>query len=592
MQNRLMILFTLLAFKDFHEVAFFRTRVTEENRKPSYRRVYSDTDIFSKCKFENADTLIEIAPRSIDCNCKQSKGGLGEEFSYGLKGGSKIEYSLANDKNYSKREANENSENSSTKNGIKPIPKELLSRDEIDEVLHIIRDFLFRGLPSSEEGGKLTTALKNPDPRSKTQNENCAESMEARQFDKSTESEIEGLLKEITSLKREAKQSLNNCRNEVSKLKEEVENLKATNQYLEKELKETLVEYGSLTVEHTKMVNDNKRMNREALYSRGPPSDTASSGASSSGISSSQSSLSSLSETPLSGSTFGAEAVKKPCETIHEEPKATEKSPVHETPVSVIVQVSMEESRDAEGISLGRVPTTAVERSLYNNYKLLFLTMESLLLSRDVEKLKEWAMETFAIDTSQDPIDIFLKLDRKGVITALNLTLLRGFFEKILRFDLIYLIDCFLSGSYSILRNANSSAFSRKGAGISSGRLSSRSPQGATSTSKLQRRWIPTSDGANPGFSSGNSEMVEIEEALVVDEPNLEASARNHRASFPQELVVANGSGPAYKNDLKSKYQPCIHCHLVRSWSKLAAKQMALVELRLPQLLVGRNYIA
>ena len=416
--------------------------------------------------------------------------------------------------------------------------------------------------------------------------------MEARQFDKSTESEIEGLLKEITSLKREAKQSLNNCRNEVSKLKEEVENLKATNQYLEKELKETLVEYGSLTVEHTKMVNDNKRMNREALYSRGPPSDTASSGASSSGISSSQSSLSSLSETPLSESTFGAEAVEKPCETIHEEPKAAEKSPVHETPVSLIVQVSMEESRDAEGISLGRVPTTAVERSLYNNYKLLFLTMESLLLSRDVEKLKEWAMETFAIDTSQDPIDIFLKLDRKGVITALNLTLLRGFFEKILRFDLIYLIDCFLSGNYSILRNANSSAFSRKGAGISSGRLSSRSPQGATSTSKLQRRWIPTSDGANPGFSSGNSEMVEIEEALVVDEPNLEASARNHRASFPQELVVANGSRPPYKNDLKSKYQPCIHCHLVSSWSKLAAKLMALVEFRLPQLLVGRNYIA
>ena len=73
---------------------------------------------------------------------------------------------------------------------------------------------------------------------------------------------------------------------------------------------------------------------------------------------------------------------------------------------------------------------------------------------------------------------------------------------------------------------------------------------------------------------------------------NLEASARNHRASFPQELVVANGSRPPYKNDLKSKYQPCIHCHLVSSWSKLAAKLMALVEFRLPQLLVGRNYIA
>ena len=248
-----------------------------------------------------------------------------------------------------------------------------------------------------------------------------------------------------------------------------------------------------------------------------------------------------------SASTFGDEAVEKPDETSQDEPGAVGKNPVDEIPVSLIAKVSTEESSDREGISLGNVPTTAVERSLYNNYKFLLLIMAKSLLSSEVVKLKDWAGGTFSIDTSRDASDIFLELDRKRVISASSLALLREFLEKILRFDLVHLIDCFMLGDYPLLRKANYSVFSKNGTRIPNSSFVSRSPQVTTGTSDPRRGRIPTSGGVNPWFSSENSESFEIEESFV-DPPKLEGATPNFRTPFPKD------DRPVHKNNAKSKY--------------------------------------
>ena len=51
----------------------------------------------------------------------------------------------------------------------------------------------------------------------------------------------------------------------------------------------------------------------------------------------------------------------------------------------------------------------------------------------------------------------FLDLDRKGIISASDLTNLKEFFEKLWRFDLVHLIDCFIQGDYNYLQRSVSS---------------------------------------------------------------------------------------------------------------------------------------
>ncbi|XP_028409441.1 zinc finger protein BRUTUS-like At1g74770 [Dendronephthya gigantea] len=89
---------------------------------------------------------------------------------------------------------------------------------------------------------------------------------------------------------------------------------------------------------------------------------------------------------------------------------------------------------------------------LYNNYKILLLTLSQSLLSSDVIKLKDWASEKFSIERAQNTTDVFFKLDEKGVINAEDLNQLRSFFQSIVRYDLLHMIDIFLLGDYSLLR--------------------------------------------------------------------------------------------------------------------------------------------
>ena len=119
----------------------------------------------------------------------------------------------------------------------------------------------------------------------------------------------------------------------------------------------------------------------------------------------------------------------------------------------------------SESISLGNVPPTSVATTLYNNYKLLLLSLAQNLLSSDVVKLKDWAAQTFSINNPQNnSIDILFQLDQKGVINASDLSQLSDFFESIIRFDLVHIIDAFLLGDYSLLRQNQASRSKNQGA--------------------------------------------------------------------------------------------------------------------------------
>ena len=133
-----------------------------------------------------------------------------------------------------------------------------------------------------------------------------------------------------------------------------------------------------------------------------------------------------------------------------------------EIPQNGVIDISVHESREEsnrerERVSLAYEPSTAVERHIYNNYKLLVLTMSDMLLSSEKEKFKEWARDVFHVHLSTCVYEGFLDLDRKGIISASDLTNLKEFFEKLWRFDLVHLIDCFIQGDYNYLQRSVSS---------------------------------------------------------------------------------------------------------------------------------------
>ena len=126
----------------------------------------------------------------------------------------------------------------------------------------------------------------------------------------------------------------------------------------------------------------------------------------------------------------------------------------HQSFENLSLSVQQDDS-GTEYISLGNVPPTSVATTLYNNYKLLLLSLSQRLLSCDVVKLKNWARENFSINDPQNTTDVFFQLDQKAVINASDLSQISHFFESIVRIDLVYIIDAFLLGDYSKLRQTS-----------------------------------------------------------------------------------------------------------------------------------------
>jgi hypothetical protein len=123
--------------------------------------------------------------------------------------------------------------------------------------------------------------------------------------------------------------------------------------------------------------------------------------------------------------------------------------------------IQQDDSGGRENISLGNIPLTSVATTLYNNYKLLLLSLAGRLLSSDVVNLMEWATQMFSIENAQNATDVLLQLDQKGIINASDLSPLRDFFESIVRFDLAHIIDTFLLGDYNLLRDPERPANTR-----------------------------------------------------------------------------------------------------------------------------------
>ena len=111
-----------------------------------------------------------------------------------------------------------------------------------------------------------------------------------------------------------------------------------------------------------------------------------------------------------------------------------------------------QDGSEEEYISLSNVPPFSVATTLYNNYKLLLMFIAQKLLSSDVTKLRNWADQKFSITNPENPTDILFQLDEKGLINASDLIQIRDFFQSITRIDLVHVIDAFLLGDYSLLR--------------------------------------------------------------------------------------------------------------------------------------------
>ena len=155
-----------------------------------------------------------------------------------------------------------------------------------------------------------------------------------------------------------------------------------------------------------------------------------------------------------------------------------------------------------ETASLTDMPHTAVDGNIHNNYKLLLLRISHNLLKEDVLKLKQWVDTEFEIDTSGSVNEIFLELDRKKIISNIDLIQLKKFFEDNLRYDFVHLIDCYLLGEYSQLKIAKPrerlGSFNR-GSNAQNGLTSQRFGHSPSS----QRSSRSTTRGRSTGISRG-----------------------------------------------------------------------------------------
>jgi hypothetical protein len=108
--------------------------------------------------------------------------------------------------------------------------------------------------------------------------------------------------------------------------------------------------------------------------------------------------------------------------------------------------LSVEQNDSRESISLGRTLLESLGLSLSS-------------VTDDVVKLKDWENDNFPIENVHNVTDILLQLSRKGIINASHLGKLRDFFESILRIEFVHIIDEFLVGNYSVLRQIPTSKF-------------------------------------------------------------------------------------------------------------------------------------
>ena len=264
---------------------------------------------------------------------------------------------------------------------------------------------------------------------------------------------IQSLQEEIERRKSDHRKVVTELESSNNELTMEIASLRNQLESKEEEIGETLLELGRVSVEMTRLTNEKKRELMLAKFkSRNKPTNSVF-------TQTFEPSTSSQPSVVTQGTGAEGSAVNSNNKTCERDKDGNSDN----SPAVVSYQESLEVSSQAAGASLTNMPTNAVERSLYNNYKLLLLAIADQLLSSDVNKLKTWANAKFAADNSLEINEVFRYLDQKKVIGPSDLNKLKDFFEKILRIDLVYLIDRFLMGDYTPLRKMCSRNISRDG---------------------------------------------------------------------------------------------------------------------------------
>ena len=207
-----------------------------------------------------------------------------------------------------------------------------------------------------------------------------------------------------------------------------------------------------------------------------------------------------------------------------------------------------------ESISLCNVPPTSVATTLYNNYKFLLLSLGQRLLSSEIVKVRDWVTQNFSIDNPQNATDALVQLDQKGVINASDLSQFWDFFESIVRFDLVYIIDAFLLGDYSLLRQIPASKHRDVNRAHNPRRRATTNNPGffnAVSTSQLSNK--PAADGtlqtiggrntatsSKPEKSNGaqNSALQQTQQAGSTNSKHFSRSLNEHQSTIPEQQTL------------------------------------------------------
>lgn len=211
--------------------------------------------------------------------------------------------------------------------------------------------------------------------------------------------------------------------------------LEKKNKYAEKEYESLLADYGQLLVQETAREKAEKKA---ALFQQLYRSTPAAEGESS------RSSYESSSSRPRVVYQSLLTRDNPPSRTRTETPNSSTREDDTTIPAQGDSNLATPEGN----------PTTSGPTYSGKPYHILLQAISKVLRSSEKRKLMSWASQQFSIADPRSATHVLFQLDQKGLISPLNLNHLRVFFENIIRFDIVHMIDGFLQSDFSLLNEA------------------------------------------------------------------------------------------------------------------------------------------
>ena len=246
--------------------------------------------------------------------------------------------------------------------------------------------------------------------------------------------------------------------------------------------------------------------------------------------------------------------------------------------IALSFSVQQDYSNETEYISLHHIPLQSVATLLYTNYKLLLVSQSQLLLSSDVMKLMDWAAQNFSIENTRNPTDVLLQLDKKGVINASDLSALRNFFESIVRFDLVYIIDEFLLGDYTLLHKIS----------VMKKRDATKALQNPQHASRYTRALSSLRQTSLQGSTSARSAASSVSLRMITDPATLRKPENSngaqsflpqprHEPLFPNTSTLSNANNPKPASIISNENQSSVQQQNLKSTASGFTEQSVVV---------------